>query len=89
MDAVAEIKINWKEYKPGGCHPLQSVMDSIRLRLDELKSYDDRKFLMHEDSFECSYVYWGCGSCGADAAQVAAYCGGGGSEPDYSFCEAC
>ena len=37
----------------------------------------------------CTLVYWSCGSCGGDWARVDAYCGSGGSEPDYSFCELC
>lgn len=38
---------------------------------------------------DCTYVWWGCGSCGDGAARVDVYCGSGGSEPDYSYCEAC
>ncbi|CAM1357802.1 hypothetical protein [Tenacibaculum xiamenense] len=40
-------------------------------------------------SDSCTLVYWACGSCGGNWALVDAYCGSGGSEPDYSFCELC
>lgn len=58
--------------------------------LEESSDSDAKKYLRCLESSEsCTYVYWGCGSCGGDWARVDAYCGSGGSEPDYSWCELC
>lgn len=66
---------------------------SVSKFISELEKSDDanaKSFLSClESSDSCSYVYWGCGSCGGDGARVDAYCGSGGSQPDYSWCEQC
>jgi hypothetical protein len=80
-DAVAEVRVQWSKYKAGGNHAMQPILDKIQKKLTELGhgAADD----------DCTYVYYGCGSCGGNSAVVAAYCGGGGADPDYWWCEPC
>lgn len=86
---VAEVKVNWAEYKINSKHPNQKLLDQLFSKRQELM---ENKSLNLESSAKlenCSYVYWGCGSCPGGGARVEAYCGNGGSQPDYSWCESC
>lgn len=57
----------------------KSNLDNDKTFLNKLMSAD-----------ECTYVYWGCGSCGDNHCRVDVYCNSsGGSTPDYSYCELC
>lgn len=38
---------------------------------------------------ECQKVFLACGTCSDDRAKVEVYCGSGGAEPDYYYCEPC
>lgn len=89
MSHLLKIEVNWSEYEPGGSHPAQALLDRIHARLNSLKG-DRPDIHAHLEGGDCSYVYWGCGSCGDGGARVDAYCtSSGGSQPDYSWCEAC
>ena len=46
-------------------------------------------FHVHEEN-DCTYVYYGCGSCGDGLALVEVYCSStGGPQPDGQWCEVC
>ncbi|HEY0501881.1 MAG TPA: hypothetical protein VGD42_00170 [Lysobacter sp.] len=90
MDQAVCISINWKQYRPGGAHPAQALLDSIHARLQQLRSNKMLDISAHVNADECTYVYSGCGSCADGGAKVEAYCSSsGGSRPDFSWCEPC
>lgn len=80
-DAVFEIKVNWSNDKELLANPFMQKAAEWRDRLS-VKSIE-----LGGD--ECTYVYYGCGSCGEGYAVVEAYCTSGGSQPDFRWCEAC
>lgn len=86
---VAEVKVNWTEYNVGGKNPNQQLLDQLYSKRQELMENKSLNLNSSAKLENCSYVYWGCGSCPSGGARVDAYCGNGGSQPDYSWCESC
>lgn len=89
MNQLVKVQVNWAIYSAGGSHPAQSLLDGIHAKLQELRRNKSATVDAHLRSDECSYVYWGCGSCPDGGARVDAYCSSGSSEPDMSWCEGC
>jgi hypothetical protein len=84
MKPFKKIEVQWKS---GGTDHPEILL--LRQKLEELAGTGVTKAREHLALDNCSYVYWGCGSCGEGSARVDAYCGSGGSQPDFSWCEAC
>lgn len=85
MAPLMKITVQWKS---GGTDQGESIT-RLRRKLVELSESGVAKAGEHLRKDDCSYVYWGCGSCADGGARVDAYCGDGGSQPDFSWCEAC
>ena len=68
-----------------------SALAKFITEIEKSEQDNDRKFLECLNSAnDCTYVYWGCGSCGDNYCRVDVYCDSSGSgTPDYSYCELC
>lgn len=80
----ARITVGWGEI--GDCGG-DGFLKGLKDRAHQAASAAGISVLSTSES--CTYEYYGCGSCGGDDAYVLAYCGSGGSEPDYWWCESC
>ncbi len=86
---ILKLEICWASYTPNSGHPADHLLTKIWNKLKEMESLKSAEVSKHFAAETCSYVYWGCGSCGEGGARVDVYCGSGGSQPDFSWCEAC
>ena len=75
--AIVQIAVDWDACAED--ERLPSVIATLRERHREDS----------EPTGKCVYVYRACGSCPNDEALVEAYCGAGGPEADFSWCEPC